>query len=312
MLVQQIYPLNNKLRGEVPLWLKFRAFEYVGFAGRFVNAGGSLPGVMPSPPNMLAEIYVPAPPLLTSGVNNRYNENPIKTIFDSFAGILNTVGDLTKPGKIVNPATGAESTAPQSGLNKTVNAVSGAGSIVANAISAFYTLGGYFFGIVPPDFNDNVYAGTSKRNFKFNITLPCLTDEDSFAAFAIGRSFEALSVPATGVNPLVFKHPPMWGFGVGPGTGPFIDYTWLTDPQLCTLQAVAVNRSAPDGGSYTVFTRYGLKPSVTTIALSFSEIEPIYRQSGSLSMISRSQALATVINNPGQGIFLCHFLMPFH
>lgn len=299
MLVQQIYPLNNKLRSEVPLWLKFRAFEYVGFAGRYVNAGGSLPGVMPSPPNMLAQIYVPAPPMLTSGVNNKYNENPIKSIFDSFAGILNTLGDITKPKTNILGIP----LSPASGINNIITKVSLGSSLLSNAVSAFYTLGGYFFGIVPPDFNDNIYAGTNKRNFKFNLVLPCLTDEDSFAAFAIGRSFEALSVPATGTNPLYFKHPPMWGFGVGPGTGSFIDYTWLTDPQLCTLQAVAVNRSAPDGGSYAVFTQYGLKPSVTTIALSFSEIEPIYRLSGSLSMISRSQALASVINNPGQGLF---------
>jgi hypothetical protein len=300
MLVKQIYPLNNKLRGEVPLWLKFRAFEYRGFAGRYADASGdSVLGVMPAPPNMLAEIYVPAPPMLTSGVNNKYNENPIKSIFDSFAGILNTLGDITKPktnilGIPLNPASVG---------NKAITALSVGSSLLSNAVSGFYALGGYFFGIVPPDFNDNVYAGTNKRNFKFNLVLPCLTDEDSFAAFAIGRSFEALSVPATGTSRFVFKHPPMWGFGVGPGTGPFIDYTWLTDPQLCTLQAVAVNRSAPDGGSYTVFTKYGLKPSVTTIALSFSEIEPIYRQSGSLSMISRSQAFASIDNNPGLGLF---------
>lgn len=291
MLVQQIYPLNAKLRAEIPLWLKFRAFEYVGFAGRFVNAGGEIEGVMPSPPNMLATIYVPAPSLLTSGVSNKFNETPVKTIFDSFAGVLSSAQEM---GSIM----GGKNNAFSATLG-----VAGAGLKAGMAFSdLFYALGGYFLDIVPPDFNDNIYAGTNKRIFKFTLVLPCLTDEDSFAAFAIGRSFEALSVAYTGASALTFKHPPMWGFGVGPGTGPFIDYTWLTDPQLCSLSSVAVNRSAPDGGSYTVFTKFGLKPSVTTISLSFVEIEPIYRQNGTLNMISRSQAIAFVQNGAG-GVF---------
>lgn len=283
MLVQQIYPLDPKLRGEIPLWLKFRAFEYVGFAGRFVNAGGSIDGVMPAPPRMLAQLYVPAPTLLTSGVNNKFNESPVKTIFDSLAGSLSSIGKMT-------------------GIDF-LRSVGGGIGVGRNFFELFYTLGGYFLDIVPPDFNDNIYAGTSKRIFKFQLVLPCLTDDDSFAAFALGRAFEALSVPSTGGSALTFKHPPMWGFGVGPGTGPFIDYTWLTDPQLCSLASVAVNRSAPDGGSYAVFTKYGLKPSVTTISLQFVEIEPIYRLSGSLNMVSRSQALAAVQNTSSEGIF---------
>jgi hypothetical protein len=283
MLVQQIYPLDQKLRSEIPLWLKFRAFEYLGFAGRFANAGGNIDGVMAAPPRMLAQLYVPAPTLLTSGVNNKFNESPVKSIFDSLAGSLSSLGKITGITDL-----------------KTVGGLIGVGQ---NFVELFYTLGGYFLDIVPPDFNDNLYSGTSKRIFKFQLVLPCLTDDDSFAAFALGRSFEALSVPYTGGSAFAFKHPPMWGFGVGTGTGPFIDYTWLTDPQLCSLASVAVNRSAPDGGSYAVFTKYGLKPSVTTISLQFVEIEPIYRLNGSLSMISRSQALAAIQNTSSEGIF---------
>jgi len=289
MLVQQIYPTNPKLRNEIPLWLKFRAFEYLGFGGRYVNAAGGDPdGVMPSPPRMLATIYVPAPTLLTSGVSNKFNESPAKNLFDSFVSSLNAMGNAI--GKKTRPGAALIAQAQQA-------------TALSNFADIFYGLGGYFLDIVPPDFNDNIYAGTNKRTFKFNIVLPCLTDEDSFAAFAIGRSFEALSVAYTGSSVLAFKHPPMWGFGVGPGTGPFIDYTWLTDPQLCSLASVAVNRSAPDGGSYAVFTKYGLKPSVTTISLNFVEIEPIYRLNGSLNMISRSQALASVISNFSVEIF---------
>jgi hypothetical protein len=284
MLVQQIYPTNPKLRNEIPLWLKFRAFEYVGFAGRYVNAGGDIDGVMASPPRMLATIYVPAPTMLTSGVANKLNSSPVKTIFDSFAGVLSSANKLVGGNSVFG------------GIEQGMNAAK-------NFADLFYSLGGYFLDIVPPDFNDNIYAGTNKRVFKFNLVLPCLTDEDSFAAFAIGRAFEALSVAYTGGSILTFKHPPMWGFGVGPGTGPFIDYTWLTDPQLCSLESVVVNRSAPDGGSYAVFTKYGLKPSVTTISLQFTEIEPIYRLNGTLNMISRSQAMAAITSTSGEGLF---------
>lgn len=278
MLVQQIYPTNQKLRSEVPLWLKFRAFEYQGFFGR---ASGTFNGVQPTPPNQLATIYVPAPSSLVSGVSNKFNASPVQTIFDSLVNLIGGAGNFVKtPKGAINP------------LKATAGILAGIG----DAVSTFYTLSSYFSSVVPPDFNDNIYGGTTKRVYRFSLILPCLTDEDSFAAFAIARSFEAFSIPSTGSNILAFKHPPMWLFGVGPGTGPSIDFTWLTDPQLCVLANVAVNRSAPDNGTYTVFTKYGLKPSVTTIALEFTEIEPIYREDGTLSILSRSQAFQQVGN----------------
>lgn len=274
MILQQIYPVNPKLRSEIPLWLKFRAFQYQGFIGR---SGNGFQGVQPTPPNQLATLYVPAPKTIASGVTNQFNENPATQIFTGLVSALSTFGKLTSKNiplvGNVNPV-GALATT-----------LAGTGALV----KGLFDVASYLGGITPPDFNDNIYAGTNKRTYSFDIVLPCLTDEDSFAAFALARAFESFSVASTTDTALFFRHPPMWLFGVGPGTGPQIDFTWLTDTQLCTLQSVAVNRSAPDSGTYTVLTAYGLKPSVTTISLKFVEIEPVYRQEGTLSMITRSQ-----------------------
>lgn len=275
MLVQQIYPVNPKLRSEIPLWLKFRAFRYQGFIGR---SGNGFQGVQPTPPNQLATLYVPAPKTIASGVTNQFNENPATQIFQGLVSTLTTFGKLTS----VRTPQGFPNINP---FGVAGIALAGAGALAKGLFDA----ASYFGGITPPDFNDNIYAGTNKRTYSFDIVLPCLTDEDSFAAFAVARAFESFSVASTTDTALFFNHPPMWLFGVGPGTGPQIDFTWLTDTQLCTLQSVAVNRSAPDSGTYTVLTSYGLKPSVTTISLKFVEIEPIYRQEGTLSMITRSQ-----------------------
>jgi len=208
-----IYPLNPQLRSEIPMWLKFRAFEYLGFGGRYVAAGGEgANGVLSAAPRLLTNIYVPAPTMLSSGVENKFNESPVKTIFDTFEKYLGTMSSMA----------GIQGTNPVTlGVNT-----------VRQFSDLFYSLGGYFMDITPPDFNDNIYSGTSKRQFKFNLVLPCLTNEDSIAALSIARTFEALSIPYTGPNLFYFKHPPMWLFGVGPGVGPFIDYAWLTDPQL--------------------------------------------------------------------------------
>jgi hypothetical protein len=265
MLVQQIYPQNPKLQSEIPLWLKFRCFEYQGFIGRQT---GTFAGVLPTPPNQLGLIYVPAPQELVSGVQNNYKEIGVKDIFNAVVAPISMLGgNIPVIGKKIKPVA----------------------EFIQAATSAAVTLSSYFIGISPPDFNDNIFAGSSKRVYSFNLVFPCLTDEDSFAAFAVGRSFEALSAPYASRVPFLFKHPPMWLFGVGPGTGPAIDFTWLTDPQLSVLTNVAVNRSAPDKGSYAVLTQYGLKPSVTTVSLQFVEIEPVYRDV--LSLVSRSQAL---------------------
>ena len=80
MLVQQIYPNNQKLRSEIPLWLKFRCFEYQGFIGR---QSGTFSGVLPTPPNQLGNIYVPAPPSLISGVSNKYKEVGAQQMFEA-------------------------------------------------------------------------------------------------------------------------------------------------------------------------------------------------------------------------------------
>jgi len=276
MLVQQIYPANLKLRSEIPLWLKFRAFEYQGFLGRL---GNGFQGVQPTPPNQLGTLYVPAPKNIVSGVANQFNENPATKIFEGAVSLLTGLGKLTS----INLGPGIGTINPIGMMGTSL-------SVIGTLTKGLYDVASYFSGIIPPDFNDNIYAGTNKRVYQFNIVLPCLTDEDSFASFAIARSFESLAVASTTGSILSFNHPPMWLFGVGPGTGPEIDFTWLTDTQLCTLQSVAINRSAPDSGTYTVLTAYGLKPSVTTISLNFVEIEPVYRQSGTLSLITRSQA----------------------
>jgi hypothetical protein len=170
MLVQQIYPTNQKLRSEIPLWLKFRAFEYQGYFGR---ASGTFDGIQPSPPNQLGTIYVPAPPSLVSGVSNKFNASPMKTIFDSLANLISGAGSFIPT--------------PKGGLNPLKAAGAGINAI-GELTSTFYTLSSYFLDIVPPDFNDNIYGGTSKRVYKFSLVLPCLTDEDSFAAFAIEES----------------------------------------------------------------------------------------------------------------------------
>lgn len=274
MLVQQIYPQNLKLRSEIPLWLKFRCFQYQGFIGR---QSGTFSGVLPTPPNQLGMIYVPAPPSLISGVSNKYKDIGIGTIFD------NLIKSLPKDDESL--------------VGKKLTKARNIGETIQSLFSQLVEASSYFVGVSPPDFNDNIYGGTNKREYNFELTFPCLTDEDSFAAFAIARSFEALSVPSASSVPFIFNHPPMWLFGVGPGTGPQIDFTWLTDPQLCSLGSVKVNRSAPDGGSFTVLTSYGFKPSVTTISLRFVEIEPVYRDN--LSLISRSQALRSSVSNIG-------------
>ena len=281
MLVQQIYPQNPKLQSEIPLWLKFRCFEYISFVGRYANAGGEAPGTMPSPPRLLGSIYVPAPNSLASGVVHAYNENSAQIIADSASVAAATAAATTGIGTLLGVAGFDVYKKTREFTTRTFD-----------TIKAFYNLATYFGGIVPPDFNDNLYAGTGKRNFAFEIVLPCLTPEDNLAAYRVGRSFETLSMPSTSGNVLAFRHPPLWGFGVGAGTGPFIDNTWLTNPQLAVLEKVVVNRSAPDKGSFAVLIDAGFKPTVYTVNLSFQEIEPVYRQGGTLNVLSRSQAFA--------------------
>jgi hypothetical protein len=284
MPIQQIYPVNPRLQSEIPLWLKFRCFEYIGFFGRLANAGAETNGVSPSPPNLLSTIYVPAPVTLVSGISNKYNENPAKTIFDSLVNIA-TIGAGIVDASVKSKTLGI---ADPGFANK----VRGAGAVAGSLVNILYTASSYFTGVVPPDFNDNTYAGTNKRTFKFSLVLPCLTEEDASSAASIARLFESYSIPSVRPGSLFYNHPPMWGFGVGEGTGPFIDNTWLSNPQLCSLASVAVNRSAPDSGTYALLTSFGLKPTVFTISLEFIEIEPIYRSRYSLDILSRSQAFA--------------------
>lgn len=77
-------------------------------------------------------------------------------------------------------------------------------------------------------------------------------------------------------------HPPMWHFGVTSlnSGGLNTDMDWTSQPQMCVLTNVAVNRTAIDATSFTALDG-NLKPLAYSITLNFQEIETAFRVANS-------------------------------
>ena len=96
-----------------------------------------------------------------------------------------------------------------------------------------------------------------------------------------------LTTPILGSISKTVRHPPLWFFGIGPGSNPNIDSDWCGQPQFALLNAVTVNKSGFKN-SYAISEGSNLKPLAQSISLSFVELEPAMAAAYSTTIINRS------------------------
>lgn len=262
-----LFPTDTLLQQDIPLWMRFFAFEYSSTAYGRVEAQSRSTGYAPTLgipifSNMKAQITVPAQVSFISNTSLKYTNAttkakqvfPLPSLFTKIPG-LGTAGFMR--------------------------------GILEDVIGWGRGIKGFDSEIKPPDQYDLTFVGGGpSRSYTVSIVMPCISVEDSVAASSIARMFEALSLPtASGFGSssnIKFYHPPMWSFGIGKSLDSFTyDKDWSGYPQLSVLQTVKVKKVPLEISSVVGVGSEGqLKPAVHVVSLVFSEMEPAVRFPG--------------------------------
>jgi len=296
-----VFP-SEPLRSEIPLWMKFRCYEFMNTsiqrALATANANGGAIGVLGSFTTALkANIQVPAPTnfVTTTSHNYRSLRNPsLKDIEDTVLGGLIKKGFDLIPQGGKDLAFDAYKYAEQIGIR-------------VNELGSRAGFGSEFDFSDPDQINgfmgDTTYIPSgASRNYEIRLNMPCLDVSDSKAAGAIVKAFEALSLPTMlslfSSTRTKYYHPPLWVFGIGPANSMAIDTDWSGYPQLSVLRTVSTRKTALDTNSLSAHGQGGqFKPVAYTTTLIFTELEPAFRQvnigSVGTGILSRSSAINT-------------------
>jgi hypothetical protein len=271
-MFHHVYPASEALQKRVPLWLKFFAYEYTHNSFLRSNNYGAA-GIPPSGLPLLGSVFVPAPTefstLASASYNTAINSKETETKADP-SKTLKNIADVFGLGDIVDDIT---SMIPDvAGAIKKVNDL---------------TIGN----LVNMDMSDTTFQGMNKRMYQFKLLLGAVTEEDSTAASGVAEFFQAYqlptAIPVLGQISKTVRHPPLWFFGIGPGSNPNIDSDWCGQPQFALLNAVTVNKSGFKN-SYAISEGSSLKPLAQSISLSFVELEPALSAAFSTTIINRS------------------------
>lgn len=282
-----IFPAQDNIRSKIPLWMKFYCYEYSSTAfGRVssqnsAGGGGDLgfPGLRSIEK---ASIFLPAPVNFQTNTSHKYipEETSAPNLFQTY---INNVLSLIP---------GFEATATKIAL------------IAEQLDNAFGAASGFSSRLEDLDTKDAMFSTIGpSRSYEIRMNLPCLTEQDSKAASAIIRAFEALSLPSIrstgGLNFTKSYHPPLWVFGIGPIDQRKFDQDWSGQPQISVLRAVSHKKTAFETNALAALGHNTvLKPVAYTLSLSFLELEPAFRATKpfgetSTVIINRSTAMLT-------------------
>jgi hypothetical protein len=278
-----IFPADDSVRKEIPLYLKFTCVEYsmgaLARSGGYQGSGGIVG-------NVKAYVYVPVPSKLVTQTAMRYKQEDNETF-------MKTKEQKAFEEWISIKSDSVFANLPAPSLGRYSGVVSEGARRLARAYSS----------MIDTDFTETILQTGSKRSFTISLYMPCLNQNDSKAAAEVTRAFEALALPTlTGVNATVLNigaqahfHPPMWFFGIGPLGSVNTDIDWTSQPQVSVLTNVAVTRTAIDASSFTALDE-NIKPVAYSVTLNFQEIETAFRamspgQGTSFAIRNRSGAV---------------------
>lgn len=289
-----IFPAQDNIRVKIPLWMKFYCYEYSSTAfGRVAtqnSAGGGgdigFPGLRSIEK---ASIFLPAPVNFQTNTSHKYvpENTSAPNLFQNYLG---GIGTAVYDALGISPAMQKA----RAGFDEAIDAIE----------RFFGDAGGFASELEDLDVKDAMFSTIGpSRSYEIRMNLPCLTEQDSKAASAIIRAFEALSLPSIrstiGLNFTKSFHPPLWVFGIGPIDQRKFDQDWSGQPQISVLRAVSHKKTAFETNALAALGHNSvLKPVAYTLSLSFLELEPAFRASNpfgeaSTVIINRSTAMLT-------------------
>ena len=140
--------------------------------------------------------------------------------------------------------------------------------------------------------SEAIFAGASLRSFNYRFEMVAKTIEEAENVNKICEVFQKLAYPRAGLRTSKMFHPPLWGIGVYDGTGGSRQRQWDMSPQNSVLTSVNIDKSAGQGGPSAISEGGSLQPSIVSLDLTFTELEPNVRSMEGNDLMSRSRMKA--------------------
>ena len=163
------------------------------------------------------------------------------------------------------------------------------------------------FGIVETDMNDATFGSAPGRTFTFRYAMIAKDELQARQIANITQQFKIHALPTqTGVRTRV-QAPPLWSWTAYKTIGPSDDRqvlqmndddqsVWTDDAQASVLTSVDIDRTGA-GGVHPIRVGDSFLPIVTTITLTFVEIEPLITVDTTDLITNRSGAQISFTDN---------------
>ena len=263
---------------DVQLWFEFstKKFSPLKDERKWDPVAGSGGGVGPAE----VKLVLPAPPNLASDQKNNYSIKQTSATY-----FINAFGDDSTFANLLGEQEIGEAILRQLGLISGAEARAGAGIT---------------------DFTDTVFESTPGRQFSFKYVMIAKTMEEARVITNICQQFKLFSLPTATYFRGRIEVPNFWTWRVldydYKALSQFEQSTWTDDAQISILSNVSIDRTGAAGitpiseattdseGNVTGTT---ILPIVTTLNLSFIEVEPLVKIAESRKIVNRSSGFDT-------------------
>lgn len=251
------YP-SSFVAGEVQLWVNFKAFSYTSEANARANRIG-LGSIIAGQD----DIWIAMPHKMQASNNVKYEEGEspesswtLGTLKETAVGWVEGLVDSI-------PFIGAVKKAVETKVGR-----------------------------MDVQLGEAIFAGASLRSFNYRFEMVAKTVAEAESVNAICDTFQKLAYPRGGLRTSKMFHPPLWGIGVYDGAGGSRQRQWDMSPQNAVLTSVNIDKSAGQGGPSAISDGGSLQPSIVSLDLTFTELEPNVRNMEGNDLMSRSRMKA--------------------
>ena len=266
-------------------YMKISCLEYKPAGG--LTEGGGLKvqegsAVSAANNKIKSTIILPMPEEIRDSQEAGWNENDVDALslagFSAVSGLVSNDAKITEPGKAIKNA--------GQSVQGFIDKVSGSGGALIKqfqnkmAAQAVNALGGNIDsqailartqGKIVNQNKEALFSGVAIRKFQYNFQLVPRSPKEGQTVKQIIRTFKQCMSASKGSKGVFLKSPDVWKVEFMTGSQP---HRFLKRHKVCALTQAAVNYTA--SGQYSTYE--DATPTHMNLALSFQELNPIYKE----------------------------------
>jgi len=266
-------------------YMKISCLEYKPAGG--LSANGSLQvqegsAVSAANNKIKSTIILPMPQNIADSQEAGWNENEVDALslagFEAASGLINNNAPLDKPGEALkNAGNTVQGFTDKIGRSDGALITQFQNRMAAQSVNA---LGGNVDtqsilsrtqGKIVNQNKEALFSGVAIRKFQYNFQLVPRSAKEGQTVKQIIRTFKQCMSASKGSEGVFLNSPDVWKVEFMTGSQP---HRFLKRHKVCALTSVGVNYTA--AGQYSTYE--DATPTHMSLALSFSELNPIYKE----------------------------------